>query len=55
MAGDPESLPTAMETPVSPAELRLHVERIVSHAEFEDSPRHRHLLRYREQRIQMSE
>jgi len=35
-----------METPVSPAELRLHVERIVSHAEFEDSARHRHLLRY---------
>ena len=46
MAGDSESPPTAMETPVSPAELRLHVERIVSHAEFEDSPRHRHLLRY---------
>lgn len=35
-----------MSEPVSPAELRLHVERIVEHAEFDDSPRHRQLLRY---------
>lgn len=35
-----------MDEPVSPVELRLHVERIVDHAEFRDSPRHRQLLRY---------
>lgn len=35
-----------MSLPVSPAELRLHIERIVEHPEFGDSPRHRHLLRY---------
>lgn len=35
-----------MESPVSAAELRLHVERIVDDVEFEESPRHRHLLRY---------
>lgn len=32
--------------PVSASELRLHVERIVDHAEFRESPRHRQLLRY---------
>jgi len=35
-----------MEKTVSAAELRVHVERIVEHPEFEDSPRHRQLLRY---------
>lgn len=32
--------------PISPAELRLHIERIVESGEFRDSPRHRQLLRY---------
>jgi len=31
---------------VSAADLRLHIERIVEHFEFQDSPRHRQLLRY---------
>jgi hypothetical protein len=35
-----------MDDPVSAVELRLHVERIVDHAEFRESPRHRQLLRY---------
>jgi hypothetical protein len=35
-----------MDDTVSPVELRLHVERIVDHAEFRESPRHRQLLRY---------
>lgn len=32
--------------PIAPAELRLHIERIVEHAEFGHSPRHRQLLRF---------
>jgi hypothetical protein len=35
-----------MDRHVSAAELRMHVERIAGHPEFEDSPRHRQLLRY---------
>jgi hypothetical protein len=35
-----------MDHLVSAADLRLHIERIVEHLEFRDSPRHRQLLRY---------
>ena len=35
-----------MDSPASAAELRLHIERIVEDAEFQDSPWHRRLLRY---------
>jgi len=35
-----------LDAAVSHAELRLHIERIVGCLEFQDSPRHRQLLRY---------
>lgn len=42
----PTLLGSVMDLLVSASDLRLHVERIVEHSEFQDSPRHRQLLRY---------
>lgn len=42
----PTRLGSVMDPLVSASDLRLHVERIVEHSEFRDSPRHRQLLRY---------